>query len=267
VLESGAVRCWGLGTTGRLGYGNSRNIGDDEKPSAAGDVNLGAAAVAVSAGYTHTCALLEDGSVRCWGLGSSGQLGTGNTSSIGDNEVPSSVPAIALGASASAVVTGQSHSCALLESGHVRCWGLGRHGALGYGNTDNVGDDEDPALAGDLDLGGRASSLVAGQRHSCALLENHTLTCWGYSADGVLGSGTRVTVGDDEAPSSVGTLELAGAVFGLSSTAKHACALVGQGVQCWGDGSGGKLGLGDLRSWGDDEALAELPWVSLAGSP
>lgn len=90
VLASGAVRCWGEGVSGRLGYGNADDIGDDEPPSVAGDVPLGGQALWVSAGTAHTGALLDTRAVRCWGYADSGQLGYGNTNNIGDNEFPES---------------------------------------------------------------------------------------------------------------------------------------------------------------------------------
>ena len=90
AIEAGAVRCWGYGGDGALGYGNTTTIGDDETPGAAGpvDARRRAHAVAIAAGNVHTCAILDDGTVRCWGFGGDGRLGYGNTSSIGDDETP-----------------------------------------------------------------------------------------------------------------------------------------------------------------------------------
>ena len=82
------VLCWGLGSNGRLGYSGTDNIGDDEHPSAAGAVNLGTGLTAtqVSAGASHTCAVLSSGDVMCWGYGLFGQLGYSGTDNIGDDE-------------------------------------------------------------------------------------------------------------------------------------------------------------------------------------
>ncbi|MDQ6805876.1 MAG: hypothetical protein M3065_13125, partial [Actinomycetota bacterium] len=82
VLAAGAVRCWGFGASGQLGYGNANSVGDDETPGSVGPVNLGVGrtAKAIAAGDSHTCALLDDGTVRCWGFGGDGRLGYGNTS-------------------------------------------------------------------------------------------------------------------------------------------------------------------------------------------
>src|SRR5262245_57370586 len=77
VLDDGSVRCWGQYSNGELGYGSVENVGDDESPEFQGPVDIGAGrtAKAISAGFTHTCALLDDGSVRCWGGNDYGKLG------------------------------------------------------------------------------------------------------------------------------------------------------------------------------------------------
>ena len=93
----GNVRCWGWGVGGRLGYGNEIDIGDDETPASAGDVNVGGTVVQISAGSEHTCALLNTGKVRCWGYGTYGQLGYGNVTDIGDDETPASAGDVNVG--------------------------------------------------------------------------------------------------------------------------------------------------------------------------
>jgi len=96
VLDDHSVRCWGFGDDGRLGYGNTNDVGDDETPGSAGPVNLGPGrtAVAVSAGRWHSCALMDTGDVRCWGEGSF--LGYGNSTTIGDNETPDTAGPVSL---------------------------------------------------------------------------------------------------------------------------------------------------------------------------
>ena len=96
------------------------------------------------------------------------------------------------------------HICALLDTGAVRCWGFGADGQLGYGNTNNIGDDEVPASAGDVDLGGTVVQIASGGFHTCALLDTGTARCWGRGADGQLGYGNIVWIGDDEVPASAG---------------------------------------------------------------
>jgi alpha-tubulin suppressor-like RCC1 family protein len=91
-MEGGTLRCWGDGEDGQLGYGNTDNVGDDEVPADVGDVPLGETVVQVSAGGTHTCALLEQGTVRCWGRAEHGQLGQGNTTQTG--HTPETLPEV-----------------------------------------------------------------------------------------------------------------------------------------------------------------------------
>jgi alpha-tubulin suppressor-like RCC1 family protein len=146
------VRCWGRGDNGRLGYGNEANIGDNENPSSAGDVAIGSTVGEIIAAQDHTCAKTDSGSIYCWGEGTYGKLGYGNVNSIGDDETPASAGSVVIGGVVSQLSAGDMgvHTCALLETNAIRCWGNGGHGRLGYGNTNNIGDDETPMSAGDV---------------------------------------------------------------------------------------------------------------------
>ena len=272
LLDRGAVRCWGFGGDGRLGYANTLTIGDDEPPAAAGPVDLGEArsAKAVSAGLAHTCAVLDDGTVRCWGFNFDGRLGYGRTDLIGDDEPPGSVGPVRLGSdrTAVAITSGGSHTCALLDDGNVRCWGSGVQGQLGYGSVGNVGDDETPDLIGPVNLGaGRtAVAIAAGDFHTCAVLDNGTVRCWGYGGDGRLGYASVDSVGDTETPGSVGPVDLGPGRTAQAITAadNHTCALLDDGsVRCWGYGQYGQLGYGNRSSIGDDEPPGSVGPVDL----
>ena len=99
----------------------------------------------ITAGGLHTCALLlADNTVKCWGDGGNGQLGYGNLNSIGDDETPNTVGVVNLGQTAKAITAGDRHTCALLADNTVKCWGYGSRGRLGYGNSNNIGDNETP---------------------------------------------------------------------------------------------------------------------------
>src|SRR5690606_34498692 len=189
VVSDGRVRCWGQGTFGRLGYGNTNHIGDDEEPASVGDVDVGGTVTQLAAGALHTCALLDGGRVRCWGAESEGQLGYANVNTIGDDEAPASAGDVDVGGAVIQLVAGWLHTCALLETGRVRCWGEGSGGSLGYGNTNNIGDDEHPATAGDVNLGGDVTQLAADSDHTCAALKGGWVRCWGSNAFGRLGYG------------------------------------------------------------------------------
>jgi alpha-tubulin suppressor-like RCC1 family protein len=113
-----------------------------QTPADVGTVSLDGAAREIAGGLAHTCAMLETGDVQCWGFGAYGQLGYGDGDSIGDNELPSDAGVVPLGVSVRSIAADGNHTCAITETGSVRCWGQGADGRLGYGNTDNLGDDE-----------------------------------------------------------------------------------------------------------------------------
>jgi alpha-tubulin suppressor-like RCC1 family protein len=256
ILEGGAIRCWGLGATGRLGYGNSRNVGDDETPATMGDIELGGKAVGLALGAYHSCALLDNGAVRCWGFGLYGQLGYGQSTTIGDDETPASAGNVNIGGTARQIAAGAYHTCALLDSGAVRCWGYGIYGALGYGNTETIGNDETPASAGSVQLGGSAIAIAAGGHHTCAIMTSGAARCWGYGLHGVPGYSSVQTIGDNETPASAGDLTIGAAVTHLACGTSHSCAVSSDGVRCWGEGSLGRLGRATIDDIGDNETPA-----------
>src|SRR5207245_503671 len=103
----------------------------------------------------HACARLDTGGVRCWGYGFVGQLGYASTANVGDNETPASMGDVPLGGKAVEIEAAlklerESHTCARLDTGALRCWGYGALGELGYVGTANIGDNETPASAGDV---------------------------------------------------------------------------------------------------------------------
>ena len=113
-------------------------MGDNEQVASVGPVNLGPGrrAVAISAGWYHTCAIRDDGQLLCWGYGAYSQLGYPGTASVGDDETPGAVGPVPLnGHAVRAVSAGDSHTCVILDDGSARCWGLGTYGRLGYGST------------------------------------------------------------------------------------------------------------------------------------
>jgi alpha-tubulin suppressor-like RCC1 family protein len=267
VLENGNVRCWGESVYGVLGYGNSNSneIGDDETPASVADVDVGGSVAQIAAGTFHTCVLLTNGSVRCWGWGRYGQLGYGNDDNIGDDETPASAGDVEVGGSVAQIAAGSDHTCALLTNGNVRCWGGATDGALGHADRNDIGDDEAPANAGDVEVGGSVAQIAAGDAHTCALLRNGKVRCWGWSAQGQLGYGNRDDVGDGKTPASAGDVDVGGSVTQLATGYASTCALLANGsVRCWGAGAFG-LGYGDTESIGDDEAPASAGDIDVGG--
>lgn len=293
VLDGGALRCWGEGLAGKLGYGVAEVLGDDESPASAGDVPVGAAVVQVSTGYFHTCAVVAGGGVRCWGPGRDALLGYTETSlcplgpcarqpacCIGDDESAGALGDVPIGGPVLQVAVGTHHTCALLDDGGVRCWGSAEYGRLGYGNSPGcqviggcasapgaccIGDDELLADAGDVDVGGRVVQLDTGSYGTCAVLESGGVRCWGRGER--LGYGSTNDVGDDETPSSVGDVDVGEPVAEIFVGDQHTCALLRTGnVRCWGSGFSGALGYGSPDDIGDDETPASVGDVPI-GEP
>jgi len=265
VQVDASVRCWGYGGDGALGYGNASSVGDDETPASVGPVNIGAgrSAIAISAGTFHTCAILDDGTVRCWGYGGDGRLGYDNTISVGARQAAGSVGPVDLGGhTARAISAGGAHTCAVLDDGSVRCWGFAFDGQLGYNSKSGVGDGagKTPASVGPVDLGGhKAKAISAGGAHTCALLDDDTVRCWGLGAYGQLGYGKTSNVGDGtgQTPASVGAVNLGAGrtAMAISAGAAHTCALLDdKTVRCWGYGAFGQLGYANTNSVGDTPA-------------
>lgn len=269
VFEDGAIRCWGASGLGQLGYGSTEAIGDDEVPGSMPPVDVGKKVTAVGAGYGTTCALLEDGKIRCWGGNMDGQLGQGHTWNIGDDEVPSSIPAVNFGGTTvvTQIAVNGGHICALLSVGNARCWGRNDHGQLGYGNTESIGDDDVPLTVGTIQAGGTVTQIAGGFDHTCALFEGGSVKCWGANSSGQLGYSTTSDRGDTQTPQSWGTVNIGGQVIQIDAGAAHTCALLQGGtVRCWGSNASGQLGYGNTDDIGDDEHPYQAGDVSVGGT-
>lgn len=263
LRQDGAVYCWGENYYGQLGYGNTANVGDDETPASVGPVDLGGFVTQIAVGGRHTCALFQAGTVKCWG--GSFALGYGNSDAIGDDELPSTVGFVDLGPGVvTQISAGTSHMCAVFDDGSLSCWGSGAGGALGYGNSEMIGDDEKPVAAGRVDVGGPVVAVSAGDDHTCVLDSQGRIKCWGDNNFGELGTGALNKIGDDELPSSIDWIDTgAEPAIAVSAGRNHTCAMFEDArVKCWGHGE--RIGQGSVRpNIGDDETPAEAGFVDL----
>jgi alpha-tubulin suppressor-like RCC1 family protein len=182
--------------------------------------------VAVAAGGLHSCAVLVDGTVRCWGFNVSGELGNG---SLQQSNTPVAVSGLS---NVVDVITGDAHTCALQLGGLAFCWGRGQEGELGNGGSVNSATPVQVSLSGVV-------SLAAGTKSTCAITAGGALSCWGDNTFGQIGDGTTTR---RPAPTLVlGVSNMVQAAIGDG----YACGVNSRGVaQCWGTNSEGQLGNG-----------------------
>lgn len=220
VMVDRTVTCWGDNSDGQLG---NLLFGPGSRAVVPIPVTGPADAAGLSVGGDHVCANTVDGTVRCWGANSAGQLGNGTF--VGSN-VPVDVAGLT---GVRQVSAGYGRTCALLGDGTVRCWGR----ATGPGGADGASP---VPVAG---LGG-VTALTAGSWHQCALLADRSVRCWGDNQFGQLGNGTTT---DSATPVPVaGSLP---PVTAITAGAEHTCALDATGeAWCWGFNRYGQLGQG-----------------------
>ena len=200
-MEDGGLKCWGLNRFGQLGYGHTNNIGDNETLSNLAAISLPESVIDVGIHTDNICAVFESGNSKCWGRSSGlGQAASGN---IGDNETPFALANLNFGGLVDSLSFGELSFCALLRTGSVKCWGANTFGKLGLGNSQTVTSVPYVANATAVSLGQNAVHLALGHSHSCVLLVNGNLKCWGYNGFGHLGLGHTNTIGDDESPDSM----------------------------------------------------------------
>lgn len=264
ITSAGALRCFGRNGSGQLGYDSTVNVGDGTGPTVvqAGDVDVGGRVLKVDGGGRHTCALLESGSVRCWGNNQQAQLGYNHQNDVGNGVGARirDVGDVPLGAKAIDVCAGYGHSCAVTESGQVRCWGSGLEGQLGYGGLTRVGDGIGPSIIaiGGVPVGETARAVTCGTTHTCALLTSDAVRCWGSGRDGQLGYGSESNVGDGQGSpiATRGDVPVGGLVRSIRAGIAHTCAVLeSERVRCWGAGLYGRLGYDAEVRVGSSAAL------------
>src|SRR5580765_1809917 len=173
LLGDGTAKCWGLGESGQHGDGTFAAFA--LVPVAVTGIT---SAVDITSGYGHACALLGDGTIRCWGLNANGQLGDSST------QPRSAVPVAVSGInSAVAITAGADHACALLQDSTLRCWGKNGQGQLGDGTL--TSSSTAVPVAGITGV----AAVSGGGIHTCAVLTDGTVQCWGGNDSGQLGDG------------------------------------------------------------------------------
>jgi alpha-tubulin suppressor-like RCC1 family protein len=232
LTVGGGVKCWGRNRNGQLGDGTT-----EDRSTPVDVVGLTGGVEAIAVGQSHTCALMTEGGVKCWGANYSGQLGDGTTE---NRNTPADV--VGLTGEVEAMTAGGSHTCALMVGGGVKCWGRNRNGQLGDGTTENR--NTPVAVVG---LASGVVAIAGGGLHTCALTVGGGVKCWGWNGFGQLGDGTTE---DRSTPVAVVGLESGVAVIAAGATfyGTHTCALTtGARIKCWGFNSHGQLGDGTTR--------------------
>ncbi len=221
ITTDGGLWCWGRGSLGRLGLGETV---DRLAPTHVGTARWRA----IATGEAHSCGIEQDGSLWCWGANDEGQIGVGTTSA------ELSPRRIGTRTDWERVATGTSHSCAIRADGSLWCWGKNNDRQIGDGT--NTRRTVPVAIA----PGTSWNDVTCGDKHSCGIRGDGVALCWGAGSNGRLGTGATA-----DAPSPV-------AVFGSTSWAivsaglDYNCGLAGDGVLwCWGKNGRGSLGLGD----------------------
>ena len=226
-----------------------------------------ATAESISAGSSHTCALVTDGSVqsvKCWGRNANGQLGNNsNTSSSTPVDVvsPTGDPLTGVAAVSAGGSAAGSHTCALVTGGTVKCWGFNDAGQLGDNSTTNRSTPVDVWF----EMSGFAA-ISAGGSHTCALITGGTAKCWGYNGFGQLGVDTTTTspTGISSRPVEVSGLT---GITAISAGGDSSCALVTGGtVKCWGANGNGQLGDGSTTSSSTPVAVSGIE-ATVPGAP
>jgi alpha-tubulin suppressor-like RCC1 family protein len=231
-MSDGSVRCWGQNSEGQIGSGS---VGPFAVADATRVVGLGGVRE-VDAGLQTTCAVANDLNAYCWGSDSFGLLGDGAVGLPSATGTPQQVPGIS---EVRAIGVGERHACAVNTGGQVLCWGDDQNGQLGDGTVGSP--SVRPAPAPVLGVTG-AVDVVAGPDHSCALIDDGSVQCWGNDNGGVLGDGV---VGSPNIRAVAADVVGLSGARAISAGSDSTCVvLVSGGGACWGADSVGQLGDG-----------------------
>lgn len=184
----------------------------------------------LATGFYHACALLLDGTVKCWGDNYYGQLGNGTFATSGTPVMVSGLRNVI------ALAAGAYHTCAVLSTGQAKCWGYNGYGELGNGTTTSSNIPVTVSFPS-----GQAIGITAGTVHSCAVMSGGSVQCWGSNSHGQLGNGNS-SIPFSATPATIPGLSFVGSI---AAGAYHTCVLeVTATVYCWGYNALGQLGDG-----------------------
>ena len=235
----GTVKCWGNDDDGQLGDGTTTSSSTPVEVKGFDGVGALSSVTQISAGVSHTCALLTAGTVECWGWNGEGELGTDRTT---NSSTPTPVQVKGFGgvgalSNVTQISVGGFHTCALLTDGTVECWGWNSQGQLGYSSS--------PVQVKGFAGVGALSNVIqisAGGGRTCALLADHTVECWGADQ---LGNGTTTSSSIPVTVEGIDGVDTLSNVTQISAGVSHTCALLlGGTVACWGSNVFGALGNG-----------------------
>jgi alpha-tubulin suppressor-like RCC1 family protein len=272
VMSDGTVYAWGDNSFDQLGNGDDSVSGSEVPLRVAGI----ASAVDVKGGYQSACALLEDGTVSCWGTNSSGILGTDpNVTSASATPIP-----VAGLSGVTAISVAGASACALRSDGSVACWGSNVDGELGSSVSTSCDGSDDACVYTPTAVKGLAGKVTAISSGSdagsgdttCALLANGSVQCWGYNGEGELGDGNTALA----APYGTATPTTVTGLSNVTALDVHdvgTCALISGGtVKCWGSNGAGQLGNGNtspsptpvsVKGLSDAIALSSGSWPAV----
>ena len=255
LRSDGALFCWGDNQLEQLGVPPD-DLFPEFSTSLPMQVPTTSHYVSLSVGFGHTCALEEGGDLECWGQGDQGQLGQELTTPTGRTYEPQTVmvdvtpmgeptPVYEALTGIAQFELGESHSCAVLSGGTASCWGSNSHGQVGDGRVGvvSIGEEVNYATqvltaAGDPPqvLSG-AQKVSAGDVHTCALMLDQTVWCWGGNGLDQLGDAAITDL------STVAVLTPVTSATDIAAGDDHTCALMAdQTVNCWGNNAEGQLG-------------------------
>jgi alpha-tubulin suppressor-like RCC1 family protein len=254
VLATGGVDCWGDNFDGQLGNGTTTFSPTPVPVSGISN------ATAISTSAFNTCAVLADGSVKCWGDNEGGQLGNGtSTGPESCTNGPCSTAPVTVGGvgNATAIAVGPGWACALTAGGGVDCWGDDSSGQLGVGPQtplETCKNDLCSTTAVSVAGIGQATAIASGTWHSCALIRDGSVDCWGTGGNGELGDGNSTS---SPTPVPVSGISTATAI---SAGEFDSCAALADGtVDCWGENLNGEFGNGTTNS-------AATPVAAMSGA-